>query len=369
MRICVICSGFSSVYGGIEAQMYELGKYWAMAGHEVSVISGLGKKQGPEGVTLFKLPFVTRRFFEFLYHGSEKPFYFFPFSFELEGLTIMPFVAPTLFGIRPNIVVCTTLAESLIPIALGFPCGMIGQADIACRYWAFKRVCLIHVYDQVSFRTLKSIGFDPVLIPNGVNMPDESSPSEIDPILDQYGIDRDSFILLTVARLVPQKRVNLIIDAVKSMPCKTTLLIVGDGSHLNDLRRQAEELNSPNNVIFLPPMSHEDVQNLYNICHVYSLPQEAQLGLSISELEALSHGKPIVAADTLLNRRMIRGFGLVANVKNPHEYANTLVQARSLRFDRESLRDYMKKLDWKYIADEYIREFDVAINRRARACC
>jgi 1,2-diacylglycerol 3-alpha-glucosyltransferase len=343
--------------------MFELGKYWAAKGHEVYVLSGRGEKQGPKGVTLIKLPFVTRRFFEFLYSGKETPFSFLPFSFELEGLTMMPFLAPKLIKLRPDIVTCNTLAESFVPIIFGFRLALIGQADISYRYWAFKRASLIHVYDDLSFRNLKKLRFNVVFIPNGVNVPDGNISAK-STVTSKYNIDKDSLILLTIARLVPQKNVNLIIDAVKLIPRKTTLLIIGEGPQVGDLRKQAEEVNPPSKVIFVPPMSHEEVQAFYGICHVYSLPQIEFIGLSLTELEALNHGKPIVTADTPLNRRMVGAFGLVTNVKDPSEYARALVKAASLRLEEEAVREYMRKFDWKDIAEEYLRAFEIVLNRR-----
>jgi glycosyltransferase involved in cell wall biosynthesis len=91
---------------------------------------------------------------------------------------------------------------------------------------------------------------------------------------------------LVVSRLVPYKRVDIIIDA-----CNKTglpLVIVGDGTELSRLMRMAK-----GNITFKHTVTDQELVNLYHQCKAYISASEEDFG--ISAVEAQAAGKPVIS--------------------------------------------------------------------------
>jgi glycosyltransferase involved in cell wall biosynthesis len=91
---------------------------------------------------------------------------------------------------------------------------------------------------------------------------------------------------LTVARLNPYRRIDLVVDAFNQLglPVK----IVGDGRH-----RAALEANARPNVQFLGRVDDAALVQLYQGCKGYLFPAEEDFG--IAPVEAQAVGRPVVA--------------------------------------------------------------------------
>lgn len=108
-------------------------------------------------------------------------------------------------------------------------------------------------------------------------------------------------VLLCAARLVPEKGVDLLLQAVAALlqasragddlpPLR--LLVAGEGPAEPSLRTLADDLKLQGSVAFLGHRS--DVPSLLDLADAVVLPSRAE-GLSLFLLEALSAGRPVVA--------------------------------------------------------------------------
>jgi glycosyltransferase involved in cell wall biosynthesis len=108
------------------------------------------------------------------------------------------------------------------------------------------------------------------------------------PVDTERFVARDSAgeYYLTVARLVPYRRIDLIVDAFNGLglPVK----IVGDGRDRARLQARAGR-----NVEFLGRLSDEALTELYAGCRAYLFPAEEDFG--IAPVEAQAAGRPVVA--------------------------------------------------------------------------
>lgn len=111
------------------------------------------------------------------------------------------------------------------------------------------------------------------------------------------GIDPNSFVIGTVARLDPVKDHETIFRAFRTFcDCngikKMILLVAGSGPLQESLKVLAEELKISKNVLFV---GHKDnVNQLYDCMDVYVLASIAE-GISNTILEAMACGLPVVA--------------------------------------------------------------------------
>ena len=108
-------------------------------------------------------------------------------------------------------------------------------------------------------------------------------------------VDMDAFPLrsekheyfVTMARLVPYKRMDLIVKAFNNMPDKK-LLLIGEGPELPMLRSMAKE-----NIEFLGHLSQEQLVDKIGSAKAIVLAANEDLGLT--SLEAQSCGTPVIA--------------------------------------------------------------------------
>jgi len=97
---------------------------------------------------------------------------------------------------------------------------------------------------------------------------------------------RDEGYFLMVTALVPYKRVDMALEAFRHL--KDRLVVVGSGSELRRLKRQA-----PPNVEFVGWQPQEDLVRLYQGCRALIFPGVEDFG--IVPLEAQACGKPVIA--------------------------------------------------------------------------
>jgi glycosyltransferase involved in cell wall biosynthesis len=91
---------------------------------------------------------------------------------------------------------------------------------------------------------------------------------------------------LAVGRLVPYKRVDILIDACGKLGRK--LVIVGDGPEMKRLKK-----NSAKNVEFLGEVNESQLRNIYAHCRALLFAADEDFGMV--PLEAQSYGRPVIA--------------------------------------------------------------------------
>jgi glycosyltransferase involved in cell wall biosynthesis len=98
--------------------------------------------------------------------------------------------------------------------------------------------------------------------------------------------------IITIARLVKLKRLDLIIEAVAQLP-GVELVIVGDGPERAPLIRLANELKVRGRVRFTGQIAHSEIPGLLTQCQLFVLASTHE-GLPHAVLEALSAGVPVI---------------------------------------------------------------------------
>ncbi len=139
-------------------------------------------------------------------------------------------------------------------------------------------------------------------IPNGV--PDISAGSgeaAEQCVLSRLGVEPGKY-LLTVGRLVPEKGIHDLVDAVEKAGGETRLLIVGGVTAETDYAR-ALRARSSNRIIFAGELKREEILPLYRRTSLFVLASHHE-GLPIVALEALSAGARVLLSDIAANREL-----------------------------------------------------------------
>jgi len=142
---------------------------------------------------------------------------------------------------------------------------------------------------------LSEYGRRTVVIPNG------TEPTPLDTPLDQALLDRLGLVphqyVLFVARLVPEKRAEDLIRAVRAVDTPFKLAIVGDSSHTDAYVAELHRLAAGDpRVVFAGTRPRADLDSLFRAAAVYVLPSELE-GMPMALLQSLEVGVPAIVSD------------------------------------------------------------------------
>lgn len=165
----------------------------------------------------------------------------------------------------------------------------------------------VALYNQAGADRLIDAGFDPARVfvaPNSIDQaPIEAStqhwrtrPEQLQAFRDAQALGPGP-VLLFVARLSPERRVDLLLQAAaRLLPERPSLrvAIVGGGEQAADLRRLAESLGIASAVRFAGPVYDEQALGAWFLSSdVFAFP--SHMGLSL--LHAFGYGLPVVTTD------------------------------------------------------------------------
>jgi 1,2-diacylglycerol 3-alpha-glucosyltransferase len=133
-----------------------------------------------------------------------------------------------------------------------------------------------------------------------------------DPLVDRqtyckrFGIDPQKKIFFFLGRIDGEKRINLLIRAMRQLSRDDIqMVIAGHGKVEDHLRHMVVDMHISQKIRFTGFIKAEDVPGLMNSVDVFIMPSEAEL-LSISTLEAMACGRPVLLADALALPELVR---------------------------------------------------------------
>lgn len=134
---------------------------------------------------------------------------------------------------------------------------------------------------------------------NGIDLNKFKSPSLVKK--SDFGLKDSDFVFVSVARLIHQKGIDVLIDALTHVP-GAYLLLVGEGDKKDVLIEQAHERGLENRVIFAG--IRDDVPSILGMADCFVLASRYE-GLGIVVLEAMAAGLPVIVSDFEASSSMI----------------------------------------------------------------
>jgi phosphatidylinositol alpha-1,6-mannosyltransferase len=184
----------------------------------------------------------------------------------------------------------------------------------------------------------------------------------------------DKKVLLTAARLVRRKGIDLVIKAIailrEDFP-DIVYLVIGRGKEEDNLRGLTSELGLKNKVIFVGEVTEEELPKYYNLCDIYVMPnietrdEDNIEGFGISFIEASACGKPVIAGLTGgAGEAVIDGrTGILIDPRDTHRLAGAIARLLKNRDYAQGLGKNGRKMaeeefQWKPRAEFLITIFN-----------
>lgn len=196
------------------------------------------------------------------------------------------------------------------------------------------------------------------------------SKDEQNIIRERYNIDKNSFVITFVGRIVKDKGINELVEAFGELTNKydnLILLLVGDyEEHLNPIKAENKKLiDSSKNIVTVG--FQKDIRSFLAISDLFVLPSYRE-GLPNSLIEAGSFGIPLVATNINGCNEIIkdRKTGLLVEKKDKLSLKKAieifLTDKELYNFIKLNIRDEMiKKYDQKYFWKELKDELEKAL--------
>lgn len=318
--------GIPVSFGGIERHVEELSTRLVGEGNEVFVYARKWytpkKISDYKGVKIIHLPTIKTKHLDAIIHTFFASVHV---LFQKADVIHYHAIGPALMSWIPK------LFKPSSKVVITFHCrdyyhqkwGIIARMAlklgelIACKV-PEETIAVSKTIRQYAYRTY---GCKTEYIPNGVPLYKKEKPEIIN---EKWGLNENDYIL-SVSRLVKHKGIHYLIKAYDEI-CKQTnngekdklpkLVIAGDSSFTDDYVKYIKELakNNPK-IIFTGNATGKTLSELYSNAYMFIHPSEYE-GLSITLLEALAYGCPVLASDIPENKEVIdNGIG--------YEFENT----------------------------------------------
>lgn len=161
-----------------------------------------------------------------------------------------------------------------------------------------------------------------------------------------------TYTIVGVGRLVKMKGFHLLLDAVSQVkdlierPLR--VILVGDGPQLEELRQIAFDKCISDSLEIVPPMSQEDLVEIYQQADVFCLPSFSE-GLPCVVIEAMACGVPVVATDVGGVSEVVDDqSGILIPPGDSQALAKALLQSYHMKWDGDAIRvKIIKEFSWE----------------------
>lgn len=357
MRIAILgIRGVPARYGGLETCAEEIGARLVERGHEVACYCRRGAEDDYLdeflGIRRITLPSLRTKFTDTYSHSllafchvvTQKPDVILAFNPGIATLCTIP----KLFGLK--VVLNPDGFDWRRP-----KWGWFARRFIYASAFLAAKICDQLIIDAKSVSDYFAEDFycNPIHIPNGANIDDQSEHPEI---LEEYGLEKDGYFLF-LSRHVPDNSCRFIIKAFEGLKTDKKLVMGGGEAHesvyADELRQTEDERIIFPGAIYDPLHVKELHHGCYALIHG-NQPGGTSLGL----LKALGFGTCVLTLNTPDNAYVVQDSGLTytlppeddlrGKLKYLLEHPERVAELRTL-----AVRRCREAYSWEHITDQY----------------
>lgn len=191
-----------------------------------------------------------------------------------------------------------------------------------------------------------------IFLPNGVNL------QRFTPRGKKVRLGLEPPIFLTVAALIPVKRIEITIGAVSKLRFGS-LLVLGDGPLRAKIKKLGFKLLGKKRFM-LKAVKSDQIAKFYRSVDVFTLAAQGESG-SLVHLEAMACGIPVVVNNEEHLRFVVGDGGLCIDTADRVAYSKALGKAAEMGFG-DKPRKQAEKFSWENTGERYKNEFMKLLN-------
>lgn len=215
---------------------------------------------------------------------------------------------------------------------------------------------VISISDFLRKDLFEHTGIDSIVIPPGIDVNHfQFSLEGRKAIRSQYNVPNDAFVILFVGRLVPYKKVDLLIESFykvkQKIPNSKLIIAPSPRCDKTPFEIQVRKLGLEKDVIFAEKASFLNMPSFYSACDVNASCTYWE-GFGLPFIEAAACGKPSVGFAGIPGLEVLaeKGLGLRVEQRSAEAFAEKLLEARSKSWDSQRLRDLSTRYGWEAVA-------------------
>lgn len=324
MRIALFSDTYLPEINGVAIHVAALKEGLEALGHEVLVVTTTPKdKTSFDSNGVLHCPSIQLK--KIYGYGLSMPINMRQFNiirkFNPDVIHIHTEFGIGLFGIlvskmlrRPVIYTLHTIYDDYVYYVVPRPLVKTGQR-VFYKYIRslYKRATVITGPSPKSLEYLNNAGLhrNIEIIPNPVDVErfslENVEREEVAQVRSKYNIPNDAFVGCIVSRVGKEKSIDVLLDYIAKYSTKNEnfrFLIVGDGPAKKDLEAQAKRLGIDKAVIFTGKVPNSQLLPYYAACDVFLTASLSDTN-SISMLEAMSMGLPIIQREDVINKGQV----------------------------------------------------------------
>ncbi len=218
---------------------------------------------------------------------------------------------------------------------------------------------------------LKRYGISDIsIVPNSIDLARLNPKIDGSAVRDRLGIKPREKVILYLGRLSREKRIETLLRAAKLLikrDQRIRLVIGGTGPAERHYRDMAARLGIMDNTLFLGFVEERVLPEVYASCDVFCLPSTFETQ-GIVLIEAMAVGKPVVGADCLAIKEMIRG-GVNGEKFRPGDYAECARKIEKVLNNTEHYKHEAIKTAAQFskekVADRLLSVYDLVFSKKA----
>ena len=350
--------------GGVEIVVEELAKRLVRDGYEVDVYNRKGKnvqdksakidkkdKKEYRGIKIITIPTINKKgidatIYSFLATIKALFGHYDIIHYHAEGSCAMLWI-PHLFGIKTVVTIH------------GIDWQRTKWGGFATKYIKFGEKMAVKYADEIVVlsKNIQKYFYNTynrktIFVPNGITKPINRKANIIK---QKYNLEKGNYILF-LARIVPEKGLDYLLEAYSQIKTDKLLVIAGGASHTNQyVKKFKEKLNNNKNIIMTGFVQGEELEELYSNCYLYCLPSDIE-GMPISLLEAMSYGCNCLVSDIEENTQVIQKYGTTFKKSNVNDLKEKLLQMLNNKkiYSKKEIIDYtINNFNWDLITETY----------------
>lgn len=248
---------------------------------------------------------------------------------------------------------------------------LAGSSPLACwAKWRIERVVyrradalvvLSHAFRRVLVERYGVSPWDVSVLSPGVDL-QRFHPGERLAVRERLGVHPDSWVAVSVRRLVPRMGLDVLLEAwarlAQDAPGPFELVLVGDGPARPALEKRAAELGVNASVRFAGRVNDADLVDWYRAADVSVVPSVALEGFGLVALESLASGTPVVASRVGGLPEALRGMSdsMLVEPGDVNQLAERLTRVRmgvEPLPDADACRAHAERYSWAAVAERH----------------